>query len=192
MRLRFHLLLLLILASTGRAETILSAEDAMGGRENLQKVLTAEVVSFERISVPPVTRVTRSKDGQMKFEELIVNNWDWGMILSVDGGPIPVPAAIAGRMRKLLASAEVLPDSALAISYQPSHRFVLKEAGHTLEIFVLRWVGSWEVYRDGVCIGGHGGDSRIIADLEALLPPAAAKCSGGPTTEPPLKPTPVQ
>ena len=161
-------LLLAIPSLVGAAEYV-SAEKAMGGADNLRTVLAAEVVSFEKVTVPPLTRITGFEGGHVKTEELTVNNWEWGLRLSIEKGPIAVPASIALRLRKCLMSTDVIPEMRLGSRYFPTYRFGLKEAGHVLEIFVMETTGYFDVYRDGVRLGSHSGDMRIIADLEIML-----------------------
>jgi hypothetical protein len=91
------------------------------------------------------------------------------MSLSVDAGPIPVPPSVVARLRKVLMSDDVIPDFRLGCRYYPTHRFALKEDGHILEIFILETTEGFETYRDGIRIGSHWGDHRIIKDLDDLL-----------------------
>jgi len=150
------------------SETV-SAEKVMGGAEILRAVLDAKIVSIEKVTVPPVTKITGFENGHVKTEKLTVINWSWGMSLSIEQGPVAVPEAVAARIRELLKSPDTIPDSKLACGYLPTHRIEMKESGHTLEIFVLRVTGDFEVYRDGVRIGGRSGDLRIVKDLDDLL-----------------------
>jgi hypothetical protein len=147
----------------------------MGGAENLRTILNADVLSVERVSAATVPTDLKWKDGDLKLTETTVNQWHWGMPLNHEKGFVPIPALLSSKIRNVFHSADQIPDSALSCGYLPWYRIELREPQHTLEIYIIHTVYIFDVYRDGIRIGSHSGDGRIIAELETFLNSEAKK-----------------
>ena len=146
-------LLFLGLAILAQAsEPQITPEKAMGGAENLRLVLAAKIISVEK--------VTCGRD---------VNDWEWGMPLHVEKGPVTVPSDLAMRIKKFLQEPFPVWGDPVGLSYHPCYRVILEEKGHVLQILVIDGIYTFNVYRDGVRIGCHDGDMRIVERFEALL-----------------------
>ncbi len=141
----------------------------MGGVENLRAVLQAEIISIEKVSVPPHVEILGVENGHVKTSEVGIVNWHWGMRLTVEKGPIDMPTTAASRIKNLLRRPDIVPEYKLGCAYLPCYRIELKEREHTLEIFVMQTTGDFDVFRDGVRISSRTGDNRLIEELNALL-----------------------
>lgn len=183
---RFILLLAATVLSSnvGLASRTVTPREFMGGAENLRLVSEAPIVSVEKVSVPPKLEV-RSVNGKFETEEISINNWSPDLPLHTEKGPVPVPDALAARIKHLFSVPFIDDGMRIGYSYRPTHRITLKEENHYLQILIMEATGNFEVYRDGKRIGSVlGGDWRIVRDLDLLL----EKTNSAPNRSP--EPTP--
>ena len=146
----------------------------LGGVENMKAIFTAEILVVEKVSVPDAVRNVGWKNGQLSYDKVGLIVWEGGP-LTVEKGPVTVPAPLAQRIKNLLRIPVVDDGSRSGCGYLPTYRIRLKEEGHTLEILIINCYESFEIYRDGKRLGGRwpSHDEReaheIIMQLDTLL-----------------------
>lgn len=170
----FFLATCLSVAAFAQPTRVILSEEFLGGAENAKMILSAEIVSIEKVSVPKAVKNLRWKNGQLEYDEVELIFWKGGA-LTVDEGPVPIPAVLVTKLRELLRTPVFDNGLRGACGYLPTHRIRLKKEGHSLEILIIDCYESFDVYLDGEKIGGRWpfGDRResheIIRTLDALL-----------------------
>jgi len=158
--------------TTGQRQIL--PEEYLGGAENLKALTNATILTVEKVSVPPELKLKGIKDGKPEFVELPVLKWT-GSPLQVDKGPVAVPASLARRIKTALNDKWVDDGLIREASYRPTFRIKLNDPGHVMEILVIDAYNSFQLYREGVRVGGRPPGQneqefrKIIAELEALL-----------------------
>jgi hypothetical protein len=171
---RFLLAIAISTTALAQYPRVILPEAFLGGAENMKTILAAEILTVEKVSVPDIVKNIRWKNGQLSYEEVGRLIWEGGP-LTVEKGPVTVPAPLAQRIKNLLRIPVVDDGSRSACGYLPTHRIRLKEEGHTLEILIISCYESFDVYRDGKRLGGRwpSHDQResyeIIMELDTLL-----------------------
>ena len=172
MNLRF--LVFAVACTTAFGQRLVTPEEFLGGADNLRLIARAEVISVEKVSVPSRVTVTKWANGHPEFEENDLIIWQGGP-LTVEKGPVPIPAALGKRIKDAIEQPWIDDGTRMGCGYLPIYRITLKEPQHTLLILVIRCYDSLEVYRDGVHLGGRlpGQNGRdlheIVSELDTLL-----------------------
>jgi hypothetical protein len=168
------LLILFLVCAPAFGQKLVTPEEFLNGAENLRLLAKADIVSVEKVLVPPKTKITPLPNGHFKFEEQGVIIWDGGS-LTVVSGPIAVPLSLASRIKSALAEPWFDDGMRMGCGYIPVYRIALNEPEHVLQILVIDCYDSLQVYRDGVRLGGrlpgkNGREFReIISELNTLL-----------------------